>query len=424
MKNNRKIKKFAKVVLITIVVLLTGFISYVLNETKDEINADMSTIDSKLKSYYNEKEMAGFSVSVFNADSVFYSRGFGFSDVENKVPYTSKTLQYIASVSKTTIGVSLMKLQELGLLHLDDPINKHLPFQVKNPNFSESEITIRHLATHTSSIDYNERVVESLYIEESEKDSSLRQFMEGYFVNGTYGKVNFTNHRPGENWNYSNIAAGLAAYIVELKSNMTYADFTQKYIFKPLELKNTFWFESKVDSSNYTKYYEPSGDSITNVSTSGVKLYPCRDLITNVEELTVYCQALLSSNSKLLSSKSYNEMLSPQLKTAQKPSNLDSNGIFCTIDRNQYGITYQLTGMNGGDNCINTMMWFDEKTKLGYIFIGNTGGSKFNSGNHIWIYRALVSLGDHIQMTNPNNNFIDKIKYKWYNLYSRVNGLF
>lgn len=424
MKNNRKIKKILKIVLITLSILFIGFISYVLNETKDEINADLTTIDNKLKTYYNEKEMAGFAVSVFNADTVFYAKGFGFSDVENKVPYTSKTLQYIASISKTTIGVSLMKLQELGLLNLDDPINQHLPFRIQNPNFPESEITLRHLATHTSSIEYNEKVVESLYINESEKEASLKQFMEDYFVNAVYGEVNFTNHQPGGNWNYSNIAAGLAAYIVELKSNMPYSEFTQKYIFDPLELNNSFWFESKVDSTNYAKYYEPSGNTITEVKTSGVKLYPCRDLITNVEDLTRYCQAFLSKNSKMLSIESYKTMLNPQLKSSVTPSNLDNNGVFFTIDRNQYGITYQLTGMNGGDNCINTMMWFDAKTKLGYIFIGNTGGSKFNSGNHIWIYRTLVSLGDNILMNNPNNTFLDKVSYKWYNLYSRINGLF
>ena len=103
---------------------------------------------------------------------------------------------------------------------------------------------------------------------------------------------------------------------------------------------------------------------------------------------------------------------------------VDNCGIFWMIDRNQYGITYQLTGMNGGDYCINTMMWLDPKTNLGYIFIGNTGSSISNKANHILIYRTLVSLGDKIVMDNPNNTFLNKLDYKWHNLYSRVAGLF
>lgn len=49
-----------------------------------------------------------------------------------------------------------MKAQELGKLKLDEPINKYLPFKVMNPNFLTREITVRHLATHTSSIIDNE----------------------------------------------------------------------------------------------------------------------------------------------------------------------------------------------------------------------------------------------------------------------------
>ena len=93
------------------------------------------------------------------------------------------------------------------------------------------------------------------------------------------------------------------------------------------------------------------------------------------------------------------------------------------IDRNQYGITYQLTGMNGGDNCINTMLWFDPKTELGYIFIGNTGQAKSNRVSHINIYRSLVSLGDYYTF-NQRTSLSRKIALRWHNFYSRISGLF
>ncbi len=89
-------------------------------------------------------------------------------------------------------------------------------------------------------------------------------------------------------------------------------------------------------------------------------------------------------------------------------SSIDYNALFFMIDRNNYGITYQLTGMNGGDNCINTMMWFDLKTKLGYIFIGNTVANKVSKRNYIWPYKTLVSLGDSVLM--ENSSFSNKIQ--------------
>ena len=426
MKKQTNIKKYFKIVLATISILYCGFIAFVLYATKDERNSNFNNIESQLQAYHNKNKIAGFSVSVFNADSVLYSNGFGFSDITNEKPYTKSTLQYIASISKTTIGVSLLKAQELGLLKLEDPINKYLPFNVTNPNYPSHDITIKHLATHTSSLDYNEKVVESIYVNDLQKKASLQQFMKDYFEKAKNGTVTYSNHRPGENWNYSNIASGLAAYIIELKSGMTYSDFTQKYIFDPLQMTQTKWFEQEVDSHLITKYYEPLEDNsnIKEVLTNGVQLYSNRDMITNIEDLTRYCQALISRDPKLLNAESFETLLSPAVKESAMGPKMDNHGIFFIIDRNQYGITYQLTGMNGGDNCINTMMWFDKKTQLGYIFIGNTGGSELNRSNHIWIYTALVSLGDHFLMHDSNSNLLNKVGYKWHNLYSRVNGLF
>ncbi|MFK7905725.1 MAG: serine hydrolase domain-containing protein [Chitinophagales bacterium] len=317
-----------------------------------------------------------------------------------------------------------MKAEELGLLKLDDSINKHLPFAVANPKYPNADITIRQLATHTSSLDYNEKVVESLYIEESKKDKSLKQFMEDYFQKGIYGTVKYTEDLPGSNWNYSNIGAGLAAYIIEYKSGMTFSDFTEKHIFKPLKLTHTSWFESEVDSLNRSKYYESAKDSILEVATSGVQLYPCRDLLTNIEDLTKYCQAIMSQNPAVLKKESFEELLQPNISSSVTNQEADNNGIFFFIDRNQYGIMYQLTGGSGGDNCINSMMFFDPQTMLGYIFIGNTGPAKWNRSNHIRIYRALVSLGEYVSMNNPDNSFVDVMGYKWHNWYNRVRAFF
>ena len=295
---NRKIRKRVKIFFLILFFMIFGFIAFILNESKDEVNADLSNIESKLNSYFNEKKMAGFAVSVFNSDSIIYTTAIGYRDVKNKIAYNKQTQQYIASISKTTIGISMLKAEELGYFNIEDPINKYLPFNIINPYFPNSEITIAQIATHTSSLDYNENVVESLYVNEDYKEKSLDGFMLDYFKNNKYGAIKFTNNAPGSNWNYSNIGPSIVAYVIERMSKMPYSDFTKKYIFEPLELKNTFWFESEADSTKLTKYYEPTKDSIINVSTSGVKLYPSRDLITNIDDLTTYCQAIILKNSK------------------------------------------------------------------------------------------------------------------------------
>jgi len=418
MKFKKLLTKFALIFL----TLLFAIVLFLLYQTKDDINADLDNIDERLSRYYNSDKMAGFAVSVFNADSTIYSKGFGYSNKEEEKPYTIQTQQFIASISKTTIGVALMKAEELNLLNIEDPINNYLPFKIYNPYFPEDEITIRQLATHTSTLDYNESVVESLYIEESDLNNSLNIFMREYFQNGKYGEVAFTKNRPGSIWNYSNIGSALAAHIIELKSGIPFSEFTQEYIFDPIELNNTYWSLSDSDSTLHTRYYEPNVDTIINVETSGVILYPCRDIITNVEDLTKYCQALIAKNPSLLKESSFEKLLSPQLSSSVTDLHDDNNGLFFMIDRNNYGITYQLTGMDGGDNCLQTMMWFDPKTELGYIFLGNTGRSDLNGFNHNWTYNTLVSLGYNYSMKNATLG--EKIKLKTHNLYNRIRAIY
>jgi len=419
------IKKKIKNTIMGIFVLICVGIAVLLYVSRDGIKATPSTIESLLGSFYDSEKMGGFAVSVFSKDSILYSKGFGYSDIEKKIPYTTKTQQYIASVSKTTIGISLLKAQELGLLKITDDINIHLPFEVKNPNFPDAAISIEHLATHTSSLDYNETVVESLYINELEKNRLLLPFMENYFDNKTYGEVLFTNNLPGEHWNYSNIGAALAAYIIEHTSGMSYTEFTKTHIFEPLNMKNTHWFESHADSSDFTSYYEPiEKGGIKKVKNKGVILYPVRDMHTNVEDLTLYGQAMLQKNSNLLSKKSYELMFNKKIKSSVSGREYDNQGVFWMIDRNLYGIAYSLTGHGGGDYCINTMFWFDPKTELGYILVGNTGQSEANWSNQVRIYNSLVSLGDYAKLNNSKSSFTKKISHRLYNAYSRVNSAF
>ena len=65
---------------------------------------------------------------------------------------TDSTLFFLASISKTFIGVALMQLWEDGLFGLDDDVSGYLPFEVQHFYFPTEPITFRMLLSHTSSI--------------------------------------------------------------------------------------------------------------------------------------------------------------------------------------------------------------------------------------------------------------------------------
>ena len=111
-------------------------------QSADFINTQ-SELTEKLTAISKQTDFNGFAVALANDQEVLYKNGFGIANFDPLQPYTANTIQNIASVSKTLIGLAILKAQELNKLKLDDPINKYLPFKVVHPDFPEIPILIR-----------------------------------------------------------------------------------------------------------------------------------------------------------------------------------------------------------------------------------------------------------------------------------------
>lgn len=155
-------------------------------EQKDNGNLS-SVIDSlttQLEGIEAKSIIPGFAVAIVDSNAVIYKKGFGFSNLNNHTPLTPQTVNFIASISKTFIGLSVMKLVELGKLDLDEKVNDILPFKVVNPHFPEIPITVRQLVTHTAGLmdDFDpEEVGEAdifLLEELKYENDTLQAFME------------------------------------------------------------------------------------------------------------------------------------------------------------------------------------------------------------------------------------------------------
>lgn len=157
-------------------ILLLVMVSWVLTachsvkEIHHANNGARDSLTAAINKIYQQGLFNGFAVSVVNEKSTLYQKGFGFSNMQEKKLYTENTLQNIASVSKTFVGIALLKAQELGKLNLDDPVEKYLSFKVVNPHFPQTPITIRQLATHTSSILDNEFYLSKNYFLKSNQN--------------------------------------------------------------------------------------------------------------------------------------------------------------------------------------------------------------------------------------------------------------
>lgn len=369
--------------------------------TTSQTDSLTSTLDKELDSLHQIGVFNGFAAVVVDTSKMLYSRGFGYADVENQKEYTENTLINIASISKVFIGIALLKAQEMELLNLDDPINKHLPFEVKNPHFPNEVITIRHLATHTSTITDTDVYMQTCYVNRNDVaiDESLKEKYKLYYQNTStdwmplaeylekvltkegalYDTATFANRKVGELYDYSNIGAALCALVIESVAKQSFDKFTKEHIFKPLEMNATSWNFEEVDSSNYSKLYYDEQE----LPYYTILSYPDGGLITSSSDLSKFLIDLMKGydgNGMLLNKDSYAEFFKSQLEQENFEGKKDFNvGLF--LDKQ---LAYNDIGHSGGDPGTNTMMYFDSEKKIGRIFIANTDSKKENSGDVFW----------------------------------------
>jgi CubicO group peptidase (beta-lactamase class C family) len=182
----------------------------------------------------------------------------------------------ICSMSKPITTVAVMILYEEGRFMLNQPVSDFLPefknMKVLDPPWPQDKtsppgalvdakrpITIRHLLTHTSGLTYhwNPRVGK-LYVDKGIGAGILQQ--EGTIADGVKKLASQPLlFQPGDAWEYS-LADDVLGRLVEVVSGMPFDQFLEQRIFKPLGMKDTYFYlpEDKVArlATAYTYYPE------------------------------------------------------------------------------------------------------------------------------------------------------------------------
>ncbi|GAB3804678.1 hypothetical protein GCM10028819_36570 [Spirosoma humi] len=350
------------------------------------------TLTRALQQVYQKDSLPGLSVVLVNEKKIIYQHNFGYANIGQQIKYSTRSIQPIGSVSKTFAAVALMKAIELGYFDLDTDINTILPFKVVNPNAPTSPITVRQLANHTSGIVDNPAIFYDTYqfdttlagyspvayaklkklgFNQQIKDRSLARFMYDYLCEKGqyYGKQNFGSDAAGRSSSYSNIGSALAAYLVEIKSGMSYADFTRRYIFRPLHMRQTSWF---LNAKRLKQYARPYDDNFSVLPFYHLITYPDGGLRTNTSDLSKYLIALLQGyqgEGKLLKRASYTRMFTPQFAKEAPPKGIRlttrNKGIFWNLYVNG------TIGHDGDDPGVSAFLFFNPATDLGGVFLSN-----------------------------------------------------
>ena len=351
-----------------LLVLTLGFLATVV--PAQPVSADIP-INQALESIQAKSVLPGFCVAIVDGTGVRYTRGFGFANIAEKIPYTADTVQPIASVSKTLIAVSLLQSVEKGYFTLDTDVSTVVPFHVRNPRFPQIPITIRQLATHTSSIIDRDPFYGDSYFNGAQTKFDIKDFLQAYLTPGgtTYSVGNFSKERPGFAYEYSNLGATLAALAVETTARTSYAKYTQTHILEPLHMYASGWspLETKgVVATLYDKHKEV-------IAPYSFPSYADGGLYTSCSDLGKFLAAMIKGyegKPGILSATSFHEMFSAQFPKGGQPKNASSG------EGLNEGIIWQRSqrgelGHSGGDPGVTTQIYFDPSTGMGRILLTN-----------------------------------------------------
>ena len=345
-----------------------------------------------------ESGMVGLAAAIIVNKKLVWTKGFGYADLENKKPFTPHTIINIGSISKTITGVSMMQAIEEKKIALDEDINNYLPFKVIHSYFPNERISLRNLATHTSGIVDQYPLYSTTYHYGSDSPEALGEFLKNYFEpkGKYYSPDNFLKHKPGSYRDYSNIATGLAGYIIESATGQKLNAYSKHHIFTPLKMIDSGWFLSEINLANHSKLYENQGGIPKVIPLYGLTTYPDGGVRTSVADLSKFFICLLNDGvyegTRILEKESVDEMLRFQFTTLNKPENVNleelNSGLFWATKRN-----LTLIGHGGTDPGVKTLMLSDASKEIGVLLFTNTSLDEEGTNTFGAIYNALYAYG-------------------------------
>ena len=184
----------------------------------------------------------GNSVSVTLDGREVFSYQSGYADLENKKKMQGNELFNIYSCSKVATVVGALRLYERGYFLLDDPLYSFIPeykgicYKDENGNVRECKtpITMRHLFTMTAGFTYNQSLPS---YERARKETNGRMDTLAVIRSLAAEPLAF---EPGSRFLYS-VGHDVLAAVVEVISGMRFSEYMKKYIFDPLDMKETYY---------------------------------------------------------------------------------------------------------------------------------------------------------------------------------------
>ena len=355
---------------------LLVFISWFAFSQIEEKKLD-ELVQNTLKTF----DVPGISVGIIKDGNIIYSKGFGVRSLTTNQEMTDETLVGIASNSKSFTATALAILADEGKLNFDDKVSLYIPeFQMYDPYVSQ-EITIEDLLTHRSGLGLGQ--------------GDLMFFPEGgtLTINEIIHNVRYL--KPENSFrsklDYNNIMFIVAGEIIHRVSGLSWAEFIEQRIMKPVGMTASFGSYNRAKAANVSNIIDahaPVNGKVVAIPHDWNETgNAAGGIISNIKDMTTWAAFLMNGfttkeGKKLVTDKQIQQLWNLQIAMPVALKNLyDSNF-------SGYGLGWFLTDVKGHKQVYHTGGLIGTVTqfilipdmKLGIVVLTNQqSGAAFNA---------------------------------------------
>jgi CubicO group peptidase (beta-lactamase class C family) len=190
-------------------------------------------VDAIVRSAMRTQQIPGVCLGVVRDGRLVKATGYGYANVELRVPMSASSVFQSGSVAKQFTATVIMMLVNGGKLGLDDPLSKYYP---EARSLAAGVVTVRQLLTHTSGIpDIFGETDETSYakgILDFRHDYTEEELLHKYLALPL-------DFKPGDRWSYSNTGYEILGFLIHRITGEFYGDVLRQRIFGPLSMTAT-----------------------------------------------------------------------------------------------------------------------------------------------------------------------------------------
>ncbi len=243
-----------------------------------KIEAYFPVVEKIYREYAEKNHFPGYAFGIVLDGKLVYSGSGGYSDIDKKIPATTRSMFRIASMSKSFTAMAIMKLRDEGKLKLDDPVYLYIP-EMKGQKLTTDapEITIKNLMTHSAGFPednpWGDRQL-------ADTDAELIALIKK--------GISFSND-PGLTYEYSNLGFAMLGYIIKKVTGTPYSEYIAKNIWKQLGMIQAEWEYTKVPANDLAHGYRWINDNWREETLLHDGIYGAMGgMITSIESFSKY----------------------------------------------------------------------------------------------------------------------------------------